>query len=51
MLANAINTELRKLRIERHRFWQGDMELKNAVTNISHDLRTPLTARSLIIPI
>lgn len=43
-LANAINTELRKLRIERHRFWQGDMELKNAVTNISHDLRTPLTA-------
>lgn len=43
-LANAINTELRKLRIERHRFQQGDMELKNAVTNISHDLRTPLTA-------
>ncbi len=43
-LANAINTELRKLRIERHRFQQGDLELKNAVTNISHDLRTPLTA-------
>lgn len=43
-LANAINTELRKLYIERHRFQQGDMELKNAVTNISHDLRTPLTA-------
>ena len=43
-LANAINTELRKLCIERHRFQQGDMELKNAVTNISHDLRTPLTA-------
>ncbi len=43
-LADAINTELRKLRIERHRFQQGDMELKNAVTNISHDLRTPLTA-------
>jgi signal transduction histidine kinase len=32
------------LREERHRFVQGDMELKNAVTNISHDLRTPLTA-------
>lgn len=43
-LANAINTELRKLRAQRHRFLQGDMELKNAVTNISHDLRTPLTA-------
>lgn len=43
-LASAINTELRKLRNERHRFYQGDVELKNAVTNISHDLRTPLTA-------
>ncbi len=43
-LANAINIELRKLRAERHRFEQGDIELKNAVTNISHDLRTPLTA-------
>lgn len=43
-LANAINIQLRKLRTERHRFQQGDMELKNAVTNISHDLRTPLTA-------
>ncbi len=43
-LANSINRELRKLREERHRFEQGDLELKNAVTNISHDLRTPLTA-------
>ena len=43
-LANAINVQLRKLRKEHHRFVQGDMELKNAVTNISHDLRTPLTA-------
>ena len=43
-LANAINTQLRKLRKERNRFWQGDMELKHTVTNISHDLRTPLTA-------
>lgn len=43
-LANDINMQLRKLRTERHRFWQGDRELKNAVTNISHDLRTPLTA-------
>lgn len=43
-LADSINKELRKLRTERHRFYQGNMELKNAVTNISHDLRTPLTA-------
>lgn len=43
-LANAINVQLRRLREERHRFKQGDTELKNAVTNISHDLRTPLTA-------
>ena len=43
-LANAVNAELRKLRMERHKFQQGDIELKNAVTNISHDLRTPLTA-------
>lgn len=45
-LANTINGQLRKLRTERHRFQQGDLELKNAVTNISHDLRTPLTALS-----
>ncbi len=43
-LANEINRQLRKLREQRHRFEQGDSELKNAVTNISHDLRTPLTA-------
>ena len=43
-LADNINIQLRRLRKERHRFVQGDLELKNAVTNISHDLRTPLTA-------
>lgn len=43
-LADTINGELRRLRAERHRFLQGDRELKNAVTNLSHDLRTPLTA-------
>ena len=45
-LANTVNKQLRKLRTERRRFQQGDLELKNAVTNISHDLRTPLTALS-----
>lgn len=43
-LANDINIQLRIFREQRRRFWQGDQELKNAVTNISHDLRTPLTA-------
>ena len=43
-LASEINAQLRQLRKERHRYQQGDLELKEAVTNISHDLRTPLTA-------
>ena len=43
-LAADINIQLRKLRNERHRFQQGDLELKSAITNIPHDLRTPLTA-------
>lgn len=43
-LVNALNRQLRLLRTERHRFQQGDLELKNAIANISHDLRTPLTA-------
>ncbi|MBR2942521.1 MAG: HAMP domain-containing histidine kinase [Clostridia bacterium] len=45
-LAADINKQLRLLRRERHRYQQGDLELKEAVTNISHDLRTPLTAIS-----
>lgn len=43
-LAAELNTQLRQLRKERQRFQQGDLELKEAVTDISHDLRTPLTA-------
>ncbi len=43
-LASEINRALRQLRKEHHRYSRGDMELKTAVTNISHDLRTPLTA-------
>lgn len=45
-LASALNQELRTLRQERLRYQQGDKELKEAVVNISHDLRTPLTAIS-----
>ncbi len=43
-LASVVNSELKRLRRERLRYQQGDLELKAAVTNISHDLRTPLTA-------
>lgn len=40
----ALNEQLKMLQNERHRFQQGDQELKEAITNISHDIRTPLTA-------
>ena len=43
-LAASINVQLRLLRKQRHKYLTGDRELKEAVTNISHDLRTPLTA-------
>lgn len=43
-LAKTINTQLAALRDERHQYQRGNAELKNAVTNISHDIRTPLTA-------
>ena len=43
-LAAAVNEQLRILRKQRHRYLSGDRELKEAVTGISHDLRTPLTA-------
>lgn len=42
--AAQINVQLASLRRERLRLQCGDAELKAAITNISHDLRTPLTA-------
>ncbi len=45
-LASDLNVQLRALRAERLRLQNGDRELKTAVTNVSHDLRTPLTAIS-----
>lgn len=44
LLAGQINRQLIGLRTERLNLQQGDRELKAAITNISHDLRTPLTA-------
>ena len=43
-LAAKLNVQLRLLRKERRRLQTGDRELKDSITNISHDLRTPLTA-------
>ncbi len=45
-LARELNWELKILRRQRQKYQNGDQELKEAVTNISHDLRTPLTAIS-----
>ena len=43
-LASEIARQLAELRRQRRQYINGDRELKEAVTNISHDLRTPLTA-------
>lgn len=43
-LAAELNTELQELRKQKLVCVRGDTELKNAIINISHDIRTPLTA-------
>lgn len=43
-IAAELNVSLRELRKLRNQYSNGDRELKEAVTNISHDLRTPITA-------
>ncbi len=43
-LAAELNRQLRELRKLRRQYQSGDRELKEAITNISHDLRTPVTA-------
>lgn len=45
-MTSMLNLQLRLLRKEHLRYVNGDRELKEAIANISHDLRTPLTAIS-----
>ena len=45
-LAASLDRQLLLLRRARLQYELGDQEIKTAVTNISHDLRTPLTAIS-----
>ncbi len=41
---NDLNKQLQKLRKEKLEYQNGNQELKKIITNISHDIRTPLTA-------
>lgn len=41
---DVLNQKLKIYRARRKKYQTGNIELENAVTNISHDLRTPLTA-------
>lgn len=43
-LASCLNTSLKNIRKEEIEYQNGNNELKQSITNISHDLRTPLTA-------
>lgn len=43
-LAEQMNRQLLELRAEKLKLQHGNLELKMSITNISHDLRTPLTA-------
>lgn len=43
-LAADLDRQLKLLRKKQIQYTRGDQELKTAVTNISHDIRTPLTA-------
>ncbi len=44
LLVSDLNTTLKTLRETYHMYSAGDRELKTAITNMAHDLRTPLTA-------
>ena len=48
-LTNSINNEFEELRNQKLQYENGNQSLKRLVTDISHDLRTPLTAISCYI--
>ena len=43
-LADSVNKQLKLLRKEHLQYHYGNTELKTAITNMTHDIRTPLTA-------
>lgn len=43
-LVNTLNDEIKNLRIQKMQYENGNQEVKTAITNISHDMRTPITA-------
>lgn len=43
-LAQGMDRQIRTFREEQRRYLQGNQELKDAAANLSHDLRTPMTA-------
>ena len=43
-LTNSLNKELKELRNQKLQYKNGNQELRRLITDISHDLRTPLTA-------
>ena len=43
-LACSLNAKISKLREKELTYINGDKELKSAITNVAHDIRTPLTA-------
>lgn len=43
-LASDINRELQELKVQENKYAARNNEIKTAVTNIAHDIRTPLTA-------
>ena len=45
-LANDLNIKLQELRKQKLLYENGNQELKKSITDISHDMRTPLTAIS-----
>ena len=43
-LTNSLNKEFKELRNQKLQYENGNQKLKRLMTDISHDLRTPLTA-------